>query len=107
MGLKDSKLLGTLAADDSNKKDEAEEAQGRAPLDAEYTTTFRAMVERSNYMAQGRAELQIPVGELRCCMSAPDVDDWVRLKRLVRYLVDRPRAVMKCGWQKPPGGEGG
>ena len=32
-------------------------------------------------------------------MSAPDMDAWTRLKRLVRYLVGRQRAVMRFAWQ--------
>ena len=47
-------------------------------------------------------KLQFPVTELCCCMSAPDVDAWSKLKRLVRYLVGRPRAVMKFDWQATP-----
>ena len=72
---------------------------GRQLLDAESTTAFRGLVARANYMAQDRAELQYPVKELCRCMSAPDNDVWGRLKRLVRYLVGRPRAVMQFKWQ--------
>ena len=50
-------------------------------------------------MAQDRAELQYPVRELCRCMWAADNDAWGRLKRLVRYLVGRPRAVMQFKWQ--------
>ena len=50
-------------------------------------------------MAQDRAELQYPVKEQCRCMSAPDNDAWGQLKRFIRYLVGRPRAVMQFKWQ--------
>ena len=102
MGLTGSRPLGTPASDDSHKKEDSEEAIGREPLDAEHTTMYRALVARANYMAQDRAELQFPVKELCRYMSAPDADAWARLKRLVKYLVGRPRAVMKFCWQTLP-----
>ena len=43
--------------------------------------------------------MQYPVRELCRCMSTPDNDAWSRLRRLVRYLVGRPSAVMQFKWQ--------
>ena len=95
MGFEGTKKVTTPAAEESHKRTEEDEEEGRQLLDVESTTAFRALVARANYMAQDRVELQYPVKELCRCMSAPDNDAWGRLKRLVRYLVGRPRAVMQ------------
>ena len=71
MGLEGTKKVGTPAAEESHKRTEEE---GRQLLDAEFTSVFRALVARANYMAQDRAELQYPVKELCRCMRAPDND---------------------------------
>ena len=97
LGMTGCKPLGTPAAEESHKTTEAEEAQGLEPFNNEDTTAFRGLVARANYMAQDRAELQFPVKELCRSMSAPDNGAWSRLKRLVRYLVGRPRAVLLFG----------
>ena len=80
MGPECTKNVGTPAAEESHKRTEEEEEEGRQLLDAEVTTAFRALVARANYMTQDRAELQYPVKELCRCMSAPDNDAWNSLK---------------------------
>ena len=49
-----TKKVGTPAAEESHKRTEDEEEEGRQLLDAEFTTAFRALVARANYMAQER-----------------------------------------------------
>ena len=53
------------------------------------------MVMRGAYLAQDRADIQFACKELARRMSAPTQDDWAALKRLVRYLVYRPRVVVR------------
>ena len=51
------------------------------------------MVTRGAHWAQDRADIQFACKELARRMSAPTQDDWAALKRLIRYLVYRPRVV--------------
>ena len=59
---------------------------------------------RANYLAAVRTDVQYAVKE--CCrgMAAPLAHHLGGLKRLVRYLVGRPRIIWKCAWQ-PKGSE--
>ena len=45
---------------------------------------------RLNYLAPGRPDLAYAVKELARSMSTPTNGDWLRLKRLSRYLKGRP-----------------
>ena len=63
-------------------------------LDGESKSLYRSMVMRGAYLAQDRADIQFACKELARRMSAPTQDDWAALKRLVRYLVYRPRVVV-------------
>merc|ERR1712051_1119155 len=52
-------------------------------------------------LSADRTDLQYAVKE--CCrgMANPEVRHWEGLKRIGRYLVGRPRAVWRYGWQDP------
>ena len=63
---------------------------------------FRALAASANYLAQDRPDIQYAVKEVARRMSRPRRDDWLLLKRLARYLVGAPRAVLQYGWQHRP-----
>jgi hypothetical protein len=69
-------------------------------LDAEKATRYRALAARANYLALDRPDIQYTVKELCRGMSKPKAVDWLRLKRLGRYLVDHPRLISKFEWQR-------
>ena len=50
MGLEGTKKVTTPAAEESHKRTEEDEEEGRQPLDAESTTAFRALVARAHYI---------------------------------------------------------
>ena len=50
---------------------------------------------RAAYLAQDRADIQFSVKELARAMSSPTVNDYARLKRLGRYLLGKPRVLMR------------
>ena len=52
---------------------------------------YRANVARGSYLAQDRTDIQFAVKELSRSMSAPTEGDWMALKRLGRYLVNKTR----------------
>ena len=59
------------------------------------STLYRSMAMRINYLAQDRPDMQYAGKELACGMSAPAEAHWQKLKRLGRYLIDKPRVVLR------------
>ena len=64
---------------------------------------FRALAARANYLAQDRPDIQYAVKEIARRMAKPAGADWALLKRLARYLIGVPRAVVHYPWQDLPG----
>ena len=80
--------------------DEGEESD--CAMSAADATRFRGLVARANYLAQDRPDLQFPVKELSRRMATPRHADWQLLKRIARYLIGAPRAVVQYCWQSTP-----
>ena len=70
-------------------------------LGPEEAKQFRALAARANYLSQDRPDIQYPVKEIARRMSRPTERDWRLLKRLARYLLGKPRAVVMYHWQEP------
>ena len=66
-------------------------------LSKEEAALYRAMTARANYLSQDRSDIQFAVKELSRAMSSPTVSDRMQLKRLGRYLIDRPRITIVPG----------
>ena len=75
-------------------------ADGDSYLAKHEASRFRALAARANYLAQDRPDIQYSVKEVARSMCRPRQSDWVLLKRLARYLVGAPRALLKYYWQK-------
>ena len=95
LNLKDAK---SVVSPGVSRKDEETEL-----LDAATISRFRSLVMRANYLALDRPDIAYAAKELARRMSAPTVDDWAGLKRLVRYLKGRPRLVWFYKQQEDPG----
>ena len=76
---------------------EAEKLEGRQ------ATEYRALAARANYVAADRPDMQYAVKEICRDMANPTRGGWRKLKRLGRYLVGRPRAILRCDWQVEQG----
>ena len=68
-------------------------------LDAAEAKKFRAIVARLNYLAVDRIDIQYAVKESARRMSQPRSSDWKAVQKIGRYLVGKPRLVMKFPWQ--------
>jgi hypothetical protein len=99
--LRDLKLDGdgVKTAASPGSKATREQLDGDAPLEASKCTPYRAVVARANYLASDRPELQFAGKEVCRWMSAPTDLSLVALKRLGRFLKDRPRLVYFYPWQ--------
>ena len=68
-------------------------------LSQEVSTLFRALAARANYLSMDRPDCQYACKELCRGFSSPSRKDHTRLKRLVKYLVGRPRMIRKFSFQ--------
>ena len=63
---------------------------------------YRACSARLNYLALDRPDILFASKECSQRMSSPRNGDWTALKRVVRYLLGKPRLVRKVVWQEKP-----
>ena len=63
-------------------------------------TRYRALVARISYLSQDRPDLKFAAMQVCCAMANPTVRDSERVKRIGRYLADRPRAKCWFRWQQ-------
>ena len=101
LGLEKANSVVTPMMPDTADMDAVEDGE---ELDETEATRYRAVAARLNYLSQDRADLAIPTMRVCSRMSRPTVDDMVRLKRVGRYLIHRPRAPYLYRWQaaNPP-----
>ena len=63
---------------------------------------YQSVAARINYLAMDRPDLQYASKETMRKMSAPTEDDELKLKRIGRYLIGRPRLVLRILWASVP-----
>ena len=73
-------------------------------LSLEEATTYRALSARANYLAQDRPDITFSAKELCREFAISNRDSYAKLKRVVRYLIGRPRLVQVYDWQTMPEG---
>ena len=95
LGLTESKELSCPSAEEVKREDDEIE------LNAEYTTQYKSIVARANYLANDRPDIQYAVKKLATNMASPTNRNWQELKRLGRYLKGKPRLIIKYDWQDP------
>ena len=98
LGFKDCTFVGTPGTSIEGRTQDS----FIAPLESADETRYRALVARANYLAPDRADIAFSVKELAKSMSKPTEGDWIRLKRLGRYLAGRPRMQLMFKWQNLP-----
>jgi len=82
--------MSSNGVDVPGAKAEAEDPENDVALVGAEATKFRAIAARANYLALDRPDIQFSTKEICRSMSAPKQSDWVKLKRLARYLVKHP-----------------
>ena len=63
---------------------------------------FRALSARANNLAQDRPDIAFCTKELCREFAVPNQSSYMKLKRVVRYLVGLPRLVFRYDWQETP-----
>ena len=80
LGLENAKELTCPSADEVKRDDDDVE------LNAEYTTQYKSIGVRANYLSTDRPDVQYAVKKLATSMSKPTNRNWQELKRLGRFL---------------------
>ena len=95
LSLEGANGVGTPGEDDKPWK-EQEEAEMLTGGDA---TRFRGIAARANYLALDRPDIQYAVKETCRGMANPTRGDLRRLRRIGRYLIDKPRLIFEYKYQ--------
>ena len=95
LGLRDKRSVVTPGINTTVKEGEED-----PHLDQEASTKYRQLIARCNFIAQDRPDVQYAVKEAAKGMSSPKRSDWEKLIRIGKYLLGRPRYVIKFQAQK-------
>ena len=74
----------------------------REALTPENATLFRALSARANYLSQDRPDCNVITKELCREFAVPTTRSYLRLKRLVKYLLGVPKLVFHYPFQQLP-----
>ena len=100
-GLENAKAVSTPGAK-AGKLEDLQQDGERPEMAAADATKFRRGVARVVYLAQDRMDLGFASKELAKRMARPRIGDEMGLKRVIRYLLGRPRCVYRYNWQPVP-----
>lgn len=99
LGLSSAKGATTPGSPQAGAMTLEEEETDNALLSPEEATLFRSVGARANYLSQDRVDIMYATKEICRHMSSPRIVDMKNLKKLARYLIHRPRLVMRYNWQ--------
>ena len=100
--LQEAKAVSILGTKEEGRTTEDNEE----PLSEEQATKYWALAARCNDLSLDRPDVAFAVKELARNMSKPRKGEWVRVTRLGRYLVGKPRLQQWFAWQGIPMGLG-
>ena len=84
---------GVVSPGSDQGEAESEEEDNDAITSKKNLKEFRSAAARTNYLAQDRPDIAFAAKEVCRDMACPTMRSWKKLKRIVRYLVRRPRVV--------------
>ena len=90
-----TKVLSKNGYDDEPQENAHEEAE----LTNDECKAFRMLAARLNYMAQDNLWLQFPAKEICRNMANPKRHDFLKVKRVVRFLKGMGEVMLKYKWQ--------
>ena len=95
LGLKDKRPVVTPGINTVIK-----EGEDDPHLDGEFSTKYRQIIARCNFITQDRPDAQYSVKEAAKGMANPRKSDREKLIRIGKYLLGKPRYVIKLSPQK-------
>eukprot|EP00435_Cladocopium_sp_Y103_P068912 s1276_g32.t1 len=86
----DSRTKGCDVPEDKVTQGDLLETERQTVLDAKQTSQYRSTVMRLAYLSVDRPDLCDSARGLAGAMKGPKLNDWLKLKKVVRYLVNYP-----------------
>ena len=80
--------------------DERDDTNDSQALKGVNITKYRALVARISYLSRDRSDLKFAAMQVCCAMANPSASDLERVKRIGRYLMEKPRAECLFHWQQ-------
>ena len=87
---------------ESLQKDQTQWESTGEHLNEEKARLYRSTVARQNQWAVDKPDLQHAVRVCSKAAAKPSADDWVKLRRIGRYVKGSPHIGIKFAWQKAP-----
>ena len=81
---------------------DSKEIEDDKELDKSEAKRCRGSVARMEHLGQDRSDIQFSVKELSKKMAQPTAGDETKMKRLIRYLIGRPRYINIYNYQDKP-----
>ena len=97
--LEGAKAVGTPGVVEE-KKSENEDKENKE-VNREEARRYRRAAARVNYMALDRLDLGYAAKEVSRSMAVPREEDFVKMKRVIRYLKGAPKVINVFKWQDP------
>ena len=95
LGLENCKAVTTPGCRESCVDNVDADGEGQTMLGPDEAKSFRSITARINFLAQDRADIQYACKCVCSRMASPRESDWLKLKRIGRYLKGKPRMVQK------------
>ena len=100
MGMETCKVVNTPLTAQDMKDEPTEKPELEASLNAQATRRFRRGAAIAVYLSQDRPDIAAASCHLARKMSAPNVRDEEKLRRVTRYLRGRPRGLLRFKYQE-------
>ena len=97
LGLEGAKAMSTPVVSGKKRLDQDTEL-----LTGDDLKMYRSAAARTNYIGLDRMDMSYAGKEAARCLANPSRGDAVRLKRVGRYLVNKPRCEQLLPWQEMP-----
>ena len=94
---KSSSVISTPGAKEKIEDFENHEDE---PLDGEWSTKFRRLIARANFLSIDRPDIQFAVKELSSGMAKPCMHHWNGIVRLGKFLKNKPRYIINYDYQQ-------
>ncbi len=79
----------------AEKMDVTECTEESEKMDIAEAKAYRGLAARGNYLGQDRMDIQFATKESCRSMAVPRINDWQKMKRLARYLLQYPRLLLR------------
>ena len=97
-GVGDCKAVSTPTCTGA-ESDEIKRLENGA-LETKEATDHRSIAARFNFLPQDRVDVQYVAKDIPKHLARPMALDWIKIRRVARYLLGAPRYMQRYEWQQ-------